>query len=101
MVSQISKGLVEFRFFRPTAERVTLSGDFNQWQNNCRLRKAPSGWWQCRLRLSPGIYQFHYEADGQRFIDYAAFGIEPGQDGWYSVLLVDNEVGQPREFKAA
>jgi 1,4-alpha-glucan branching enzyme len=101
MVTQISTGLVEFKFFRPAAQQVTLSGDFNQWQNNFRLRKDPSGWWRCRLQLAPGVYQFHYQADGERYIDYAAFGIEPDQAGWNSVLVVETEVAGTKNLEAA
>ena len=95
MVTQRHDGSMEFRFFRPDARQVTLAGDFNGWQENClTMSKSDDGWWQCRLGLAPGCYQFRYLADGQWYTDYAAFGIEKCPYGWNSVVQV--ETVQPR-----
>ena len=90
MVRQIRKGVVEFSFFRPYANHVTLSGDFNGWhQTSLPMSKGSDGWWRYRLKLAPGCYQFRYLADGQWHTDYAAFGLHKGPYGYNSVVKVE------------
>ena len=96
MVIQGLDGSVEFRFFRPEARQVFLTGEFNQWQKGClAMLKDPLGWWHARLSLAPGVYQFRYEADEQWYNDYAAFGLEQGPFGWNSVLKIDPPAAKP------
>ncbi|GMV96254.1 MAG: hypothetical protein HRF43_13500 [Phycisphaerae bacterium] len=93
MVVQELDGTVELSFFRPQARQVALAGDFNGWHcDSMPMTPYPDGWWRCRVRLAPGIYQFRYCADGQWFTDFAAFGVERGPFGWNSVLKVDPPV---------
>ncbi len=91
MVNQRSNGDVEFRFFRPDARQVCLVGDFNDWNPSVLpMRKGNHGCWTCRLRLDPGVYRFQYLADGKRYLDFAAFGVERGPlGGWNSVVVVE------------
>ncbi len=89
MVLQCDDGALEFRFYRPGARFVSLAGDFNAWQKTCfPMKPEGDGWWHYRLRLAPGVYQFKYYADGEWFLDYAAFGLERGPFGWNSVVHV-------------
>ncbi len=93
MVLQEMDGSVEFRFLRPEASSVALSGDFNGWhKTSMPMALGEDGWWRYRFLLAPGVYEFRYLADGQWFTDYAAFGLEPGPFGWNSVLKVDPPV---------
>ncbi len=98
MVTQYGDGSVEFRFYRPGAKSVTLVGDFNAWQRGSfPMKPDGKGWWRYCLRLAPGTYQFKYYADGEWFLDYAAFGLERGPFGWNSVVYVDSRtVSAPR-----
>jgi len=89
MVTQLPDGVLEFRFFRPCAQHISLVGDFNKWQKSFQMTRETDGWWTCRLRLAPGIYQFKYSVDGEWFIDYAAFGLIHGPYGLNSVAKVD------------
>lgn len=91
MVKHCSGGDVEFRFFRPGARRVCLVGDFCGWRPSAfPMHMASDGWWTCRLRLDPGTYQFQYLADGERCLDFAAFGVAQGPlGGWNSVVFVE------------
>ncbi|HOW69990.1 MAG TPA: isoamylase early set domain-containing protein [Phycisphaerae bacterium] len=95
MVTHYPNGDVEFRFFRPNAQRVCLVGDFNGWRRSeAAMRKRGDGWWSRRLRLGPGAYQFQYLADGERYLDFAAFGVERGPlGGWNSVVVVGQPTG--------
>jgi 1,4-alpha-glucan branching enzyme len=86
----------EFRLFRPQACRVYLTGDFNAWRDGDLLMTCEGGYWRAGIRLSSGVYRFRYVADGQRFIDYAAFGIEPGADGFDGVVRISSAVPTER-----
>ena len=97
MVTQLPEGGVEFTFFRPGAQQVTIAGDFNAWQTNFAMTRTADGRWRSRLQLAPGIYQFRYCADGEWYNDYAAFGLEHGPFGLNSVAKVD----PPRNGKRA
>jgi len=87
----VTEDWVEFRFFRPSANRVHLAGDFNSWREG-ELRMVPSGdgYWVAKMKLPPGEFRFRYCADGEWFADYAAFGVEPGRFGLDSIVLVPN-----------
>jgi 1,4-alpha-glucan branching enzyme len=88
MVSQQGEW-VEFRFFRPSAKRVELAGDFNHWRvGELQMLPCGDGYWRTRVRLLEGEYKFRYRADGVWYTDFAAFGVEPGQFGLDSVVRV-------------
>lgn len=90
MVTQRPDGSMEFRFFRPQANQVTLAGEFNGWhKQSFAMTRMEDGWWRYRISLSPGVYQFRYVADGEWYTDYAAFGLERNHLGWNSVVKVD------------
>ena len=91
MVEQLPGGEVEFRMFRPAARRVCLTGDFTGWNENALpMKQTAEGWWICRLRLAPGMYQFQYLVDGERYLDYAAFGLDRAATvQWNSVVRVN------------
>jgi len=92
----VSGQWVEFKFFRPAADEVHVAGDFNAWREG-ELRMIPSsgGYWTAKLRLPPGVFKFRYNADGQWFTDYAAFGVEPGCFGLDSVVRVTQQPVRP------
>ena len=85
----LKEGLVEFLFYRPGAQTVHLSGDFNDWrENELPMRYVGEGYWLAQMRLPAGEFRFRYCADGTWFTDYAAFGLEPGRFGLDSVVRV-------------
>lgn len=78
-----------FRFYRPHARSVYLVGDFNEWhQQELPMKPSDDGHWQATLRLEPGSYRFRYQADGEWFADYAAFGIAYGPYGADGVVQI-------------
>ena len=80
---------VEFKFFRPAVQNVFIAGDFNEWREGELLMSGSSdGYWTAKMRLPSGTFKFRYNADGQWFTDYAAFGVEPGRFGMDSVVSV-------------
>ena len=89
MVTLQENGWAEFRFFRPAAARVFVSGDFNGWRpDQLGMTRQDDGWWALSLPLPAGNYRFRYLADGQWYTDFAAFGVEPGRFGLNSILHV-------------
>lgn len=59
---------VTFEFFDPSATVVTLAGDFNQWDPKIRPLKRDAGrLWKVTLRLAPGIYQYKFVVNGERW----------------------------------
>ena len=90
MVTQTADGTVVFRFFRPHGKRVTITGEFNNWnRSNMPMSKDADGWWRCELKLAPGFYHFLYFSDGEYHRDYAAFGLAHTPLGMNSMLKVD------------
>jgi len=92
MVTQQLDGTVEFAYFRPGAESVTVAGDFNRWQTHVhQMTRDETGWWRIRLGLPGGEFRFKYVVDGAIWeADYAAYGVEMcAIGGWTSVLRVD------------
>jgi 1,4-alpha-glucan branching enzyme len=80
---------VEFKFYRPQAEQVHLTGDFNDWRTGeMPMVRSRDGYWTARVRLPAGEFRFRYCADGEWFADYAAFGLEPGRFGLDSIVRV-------------
>ena len=93
----IQNSIATFRFLRPHAHRVHLAGAFNQWRvGDLPMTRLADGWWTATLNLEPGEYRFRYWADGQWFIDYAAFGVEHGPFGLDGVVRVPETVDGAR-----
>jgi 1,4-alpha-glucan branching enzyme len=85
----LKDGMVEFRFFRPQAQRAYIAGDFNNWRSGeIAMARNSDGHWVARMKLPAGEFRFRYCADGEWFTDYAAFGVEPGRFGLDSVVRV-------------
>jgi 1,4-alpha-glucan branching enzyme len=85
----ISGNTVKFMFFRPGAEQVFLAGDFNEWrQGDLAMKRTPDGYWSASVSLPAGEFKFRYLADGEWFVDYAAFGLEPGPHGPDSLVRI-------------
>ena len=59
------------------ADRISLTGDFNNWrENDILLQQTRSGVWQAAVDLPLGArYQFRYVVDGQWRTDSNADGI--------------------------
>ncbi len=82
----------EFRFFRPQAKRVHIVGDFNGWRDGeLSMTLGADGTWNAAVHLPPGDYKFRYRADGEWYIDYAAFGLEMGNFGLDSIVRIQSE----------
>ena len=94
MVTAQADGTIEFAYFRPSARRVCIAGDFNGWRTDTHLFTCDDrGWWTLRLKLPTGEYRFKYVVDSELWeADFAANGVENDRHGgWNSILRVENE----------
>ncbi len=55
------------------------------------MSRSDGGWWRLVIYLPAGTYRFRYCADGQWFIDHAAFGVRHGPYGPDSILEVPGD----------
>jgi len=64
------------------------------------MSRSDDGFWTAVLDLAPGEYAFRYYADGQWFVDYAAFGLQNGPWGMNGVVRITEPppVGHPRHL---
>ena len=57
---------IQFSYYAPDANNVSLAGDFNNWNtNSCSLTKSNSGEWTTSLQLKPGVYDYRFFVDGE------------------------------------
>ncbi len=104
MVVQQLDGTVEFAYFRPGADSVSLAGDFNAWCDQAHpMRKDEQGWWRLRLALPSGEYRFKYVVDRKIWeADFAAYGVEMCKiGGWNSVLYISPQPQATAQSAAA
>jgi 1,4-alpha-glucan branching enzyme len=56
--------MTPFAFQAPAAIRVSLAGDFNDWDTQAGpMRKGPDGVWHLSVALKPGRYEYRFVAD--------------------------------------
>lgn len=83
------------------ADRISLTGDFNDWrENDIVLKQTRSGVWQATLDLPLGArYQFRYVVDGQWCTDSHADGTSDNNFGSQNSLIIANlpENEQPQD----
>ena len=55
-----------FEFYGNGVNSVSISGDFNQWDENSHAMKlVGEGLWRKSLMLYPGTYEYKFKVDGQ------------------------------------
>jgi hypothetical protein len=60
------EGNVHLRVRADGASRVAVAGDFNGWSPEATpLRPAGDGWWETRVELQAGVYEYVYVIDGK------------------------------------
>ena len=66
-------GTVTFNFFDPSAQQVSVVGDFaeTQWQTLAMTKQDNGVWTVTTGPLAPELYSYSLTVDGQRFIDPA------------------------------
>ena len=64
-------GTVKFNFYDPTAQRVSVNGDFREiGSQRLEMTKQDNGVWTVTTApLNPELYSYSLSVDGQRFVD--------------------------------
>ncbi len=56
---------VRFNLYVPEAERVSLAGDFNNWDvDKLPMKKDKKGTWEASFVLPAGTYEYRFWVDG-------------------------------------
>jgi 1,4-alpha-glucan branching enzyme len=74
---------VIFNLSNREAEEVYLCGDFNQWSPRSlpMIRRGDNPWWEKRLVLAPGRYEYKFIVDGIWIHDPQACHNVPNANG--------------------
>ena len=61
---------VQFELVAPASSRVSVVGDFNDWDPRASpmMRAGERGLWSVRLSLPPGRYRYTFLVDGKRWV---------------------------------
>jgi len=80
---------VQFRLEAASAQEVALAGSFTDWQPVVQLRPAGNGVWTAVLPLRPGVHDYGFVIDGERWVtDPYAPQVDDGFGGTNSRLTV-------------
>ncbi len=82
MVGKIKPKKVPFEFVAPGAQKVSLAGNFNNWDPKTNLmKKDKKGIWKATVSLNPGRYEYRYFVDGNWENDASCAGCVPNEFG--------------------
>ncbi|HUQ81636.1 MAG TPA: glycogen-binding domain-containing protein [Gemmatimonadaceae bacterium] len=72
----------EFVIQAPTASNVALAGDFSGWKPAYAMTRSATGVWTVVVPLAPGVHDYSFVIDGQRWVpDPAAPAVKDGFGG--------------------
>jgi len=61
--------MTEFMFVNPSASRVAIVGDFNDWDEGVSpMRRMSDGVWAITIPLAPGRYHYTFVVDGTTWV---------------------------------
>jgi Glycogen recognition site of AMP-activated protein kinase len=76
------KVYVQFRLQTSEATDVRLAGSFTHWQPQYQLHETAPGLWTVTLPLAPGVHDYAFIIDGQRWVtDPFAAAVQDGFGG--------------------
>jgi hypothetical protein len=80
---------VQFRLEAPGASHVALTGSFTGWRPAHELHESSPGSWSVLVPLEPGIHDYVFVIDGERWLpDPAAYAVDDGFGGTNSRLFL-------------
>jgi hypothetical protein len=86
---------VKIFFYYPPAQKVAVTGDFNDWDaDGVPLKVAGKpGLWETELRIPPGVYSYNFIVDGELLVPdpNSPNQMPDGYGGTNSLLLVKGE----------
>jgi 1,4-alpha-glucan branching enzyme len=80
MVKTLKAKSVEFKFFAPSARKVSIAGTFNKWKAD-PARKDSRGNWSTKLSLTPGRHEYKFIVDGNWVNDPRCLSCIPNSFG--------------------
>lgn len=81
--------LVQFQLEAPGAAEVRLAGDFSNWEPGHLMTRTESGVWRVFVPLTPGVHEYAFVIDGNRWVpDPAAPAVSDGFGGVNSRVAV-------------
>lgn len=84
---------VRFEIHAPGARRVELAGSFSNWSPDIALTPVADGRWMAYVPLRPGVHDYAFRVDGERWVvDPAAPRVSDGFGGFnsrMSLVLAD------------
>ncbi|HEX6313615.1 MAG TPA: glycogen-binding domain-containing protein [Gemmatimonadaceae bacterium] len=84
-----SQVLTQFMLNAPDAREVSLAGDFTSWQPAYTMTRSEQGVWTVVVPLDPGIHQYSFVVDGERWVpDPSAPAVNDGFGGLNSRIAV-------------
>jgi 1,4-alpha-glucan branching enzyme len=88
----VASRAIKFVLVAPEAGRVSLIGDFNQWDASATplVRDEKNGTWTAFVTLRPGMHTYSFVLDGRHFVADPAAPMAP-DDGYghkSSVVIV-------------
>ncbi len=89
--------LARFQLNAPDAHQVSLAGEFTEWKPNVQLTRNDAGVWTVVVPLDPGVHQYAFVVDGDRWMpDPTTPSYDDGFGGLNSrlALLAADEVRQ-------
>lgn len=88
-VAARSEVLVHFRLDAPQAKTVMLTGDFSNWSATHQMKRSSDGVWTIVVPLAPGVHQYSFVVDGNKWVpDPAAPPMPDGFGGMNSRVAV-------------
>ncbi|MFW6089059.1 MAG: glycogen-binding domain-containing protein [Gemmatimonadota bacterium] len=78
---------VRFELEAPEASSVRLAGSFSGWSPDIPLQRAAGGTWRALVPLTPGVHDYAFQVDGERWaVDPGAPRVADGFGGYNSRL---------------
>ncbi len=82
MIGKNKTKKIPFEFVAPGAQKVSLAGDFNNWDPKTNLmKKDKKGVWKVTVSLKPGRYEYRFLVDGNWVNDPACCDCVPNEFG--------------------
>mgnify|MGYP001767302650 CR=1 FL=1 len=79
---------IEFSFYAPLAQKVTVAGSFNKWDmTGSALRKSKDGNWKGTVKLKPGRYEYRFLIDGRWENDQKSVPCVMNDQGTYNCII--------------
>lgn len=88
MVRVMRAKSTEFRLHAPQAKRVSLAGNFNNWDTKAlSARKDSRGNWTVKVSLKPGKYEYKFFVDGSWVNDPRCHSYVPNAFGSQNCMV--------------